>query len=360
MTSLLILGNTNQHTFSNSIVAANIQSLKTFDEPLKNIFVFHSPESKHKLQANIDWLNHLKENSVSQDLFVNRVIDLTTTSKSISSFIDHIEFVIRGLPEESKLMVDMTNGTSLQKSLFSVATYVLDIKEQYTIDIEKLKNILSKPIDEIGFAEADELEKVYFKIPDSIQFDGIAYLALSEIVRYKSKISNYEVKYKGIDQISADWQFFKDNLKNSVQLKLQGDKNKDNTLYRISSASIASITEDLISLLIKNFFQSENQDKLMLGSKIRILESELEKGLLPKSDFEFLKKFNDFILYLRNKTTHKDVLISDLEKFKAELSVTMSFPFLEFYIDVIYPILLGKKAKEAEEISISNIIAFPG
>ena len=132
------------------------------------------------------------------------------------------------------------------------------------------------------------------------------------------------MKYKGIDQISADWQFFKDNLKNSVQLKLQGDKNKDNTLYRISSASIASSTEDLISLLIKNFFQSENQDKLMLGSKIRILESELGKGLLPKSDFEFLKKFNDFILYLRNKTTHKDGLISDLEKFKAELSVTMS------------------------------------
>ncbi|NJN89608.1 MAG: mCpol domain-containing protein [Leptolyngbyaceae cyanobacterium SL_5_14] len=358
MTSLLILGNTNQHTFANSIVAANVKSLEIYHEPLKNVFIFHSPESKQKLQEETDWEDYLERNNLPINLFVNRVIDLTQGSESILSFINHFQLVIQGLTDKSRLIIDLTNGTSLQKNLFSIAAYVLDIKDQYAIDVMKLEKALSKKIREIGFVDSVEvLARVYLKIPDSLEFDKIAYLALSEIIRYKSVIDSYKKRYTEIDQVEADWKFFKDNLYHSIQFKLQGDRNKDNTLYRIASASIASSTEDLLNLLIKKFFQSDQSEyrgELTLGAKIKTLESGLKNGLLPKSDFEFLKKFNDFILYLRNKTTHKEGFLSNLERFKADLSLKMSLPFLEFYLDIIYPSLCDKEADELEIKSFAN------
>ena len=45
-----------------------------------------------------------------------------------------------------------------------------------------------------------------------------------------------------------------------------------------------------------------------------------------------VRRFNDFMLYLRNSTTHKGRLLSDVERFKAELAIKMSFPFLEFFL----------------------------
>lgn len=365
MTSLLILGNTNVYTFGNSIVAANVRSLDLFESPLKNIFVFHSqeseknirsPKSEQKTKEISDFEKFLEDNGLSQDLFINRVIDLSQSSEAVPTFIKYIEFVIQGLNEKSKLIIDITNGTSLQKNLFSVATYTLNEKNQYAIDVVKLGKILGKTMKEIKFVEPAVLNQVYSKLPDNIDFDDIAHLDLSEMVRYKSKISSYEKQYSDIDKELADWQFFRDNLHHSVRLKLQGDKNKDNTLYRISSASIASSTEDLLSLLIRKFFPSECSDKLMLGNKISIIEAGLAKGLFPKPDYEFLKKFNEFMLYLRNKTTHKDDLLSDLERFKADLSLKMSFPFLEFYIEIIYPILSKKLTEipEMEEVPEKN------
>lgn len=54
-------------------------------------------------------------------------------------------------------------------------------------------------------------------------------------------------------------------------------------------------------------------------------------------DFRLLELFNALILHLRNSTTHKSQRLSKLEKFKAELSVKLAFPFMEFYTDIIYP-----------------------
>lgn len=51
----------------------------------------------------------------------------------------------------------------------------------------------------------------------------------------------------------------------------------------------------------------------------------------PNFDLKFFEKFNDFMLFLRNSTTHKSFDLSDSEKFKAALSMQMSLAFLEYY-----------------------------
>ena len=71
----------------------------------------------------------------------------------------------------------------------------------------------------------------------------------------------------------------------------------------------------------------------------------------PDFDLKFFEKFNDFMLFLRNSTTHKSLDLSDSEKFKAALSMQMSLVFLEYYSTIIYNVL-----EEIEDKSVTYSI----
>jgi len=186
------------------------------------------------------------------------------------------------------------------------------------------------------------LKASYVPVPDATQLDSIAYLNLTEIVRYKRIIERHTSKYEQIDTAAADRKFFEGNLSHSIQLKLQGDRKRDNAIYRIAASSISASVEDLISILIDKFNlagPSSKEDRRTFGQKLRLIESRIESSAPPSFDKEFFRRFNDFILYLRNSSTHKSTMLLDIEKFKAELSTKLTFPFIEFYNDIVYPLL---------------------
>ncbi len=227
MTSLIVLGNINHFTFANSIIVANAKVIKSFYQALTNIFVIHSKDSYIKLKDNEDWINHIEEeNGISRELFVEKIIEITEEPSSIQKFVDYLEFILKGIPSGKKLIVDLTNGTSFQKNLLSIASYILDIKHQYIIDVSKLFKITDKR----GFLPVDILLTCYTLAPDSTRFDSITYLNLSEMVRYKEIIEHQTDKYIAIDSDASDEEFFKNNLGHSIQLKLQGDQSKDNAI----------------------------------------------------------------------------------------------------------------------------------
>lgn len=344
MANLIVLGNTNRHTFANSILAAYHRSLEVFGKKLFNIYIFHSKESQKQLQEKTDWIDVLEKHGIEETLFISRIVDINYSNESIKNFINAIEQVIKSVPDDSNLMVDLSNGTAIQKNLFSIVSYVLDIKHQYMIDVIQLSNLTK----DRGFLPIDILLSSYISTPNSADIDTIAYLNLSEIVRYKKIIDNNTNKYIAIDQKNADFNFFKDNLIQSVKLKLQGDIKQDNAIYRIAASSISSSIEDLISLLINKFIyeRSSPVEKATLGYKLKQISLKIESNPPEDFDIEFFKKFNDFMLYLRNSTTHKGKLLTDSERFKADLALKMSFSFIEFYIDVIYPILLSDNSSD--------------
>jgi hypothetical protein len=335
MSTLIILGNININTFVNSIVAANAKAIEIFQDPLTNIYVIHSAASFEILQKERTWINHLKNYDIGEELFIDRTIEITPEKDSLSRFVDYLEFIVKGQVENSNLFVDLTNGTSLQKNLLSIATYILDIRNQYIIDTVKLIQLTK----EKGFLPVNILLSSYVSLPDSTYVDSIAYLNLSEIIRYRRVIESHAKKYVEIDRESSDEKFFVDNLSHSIQLKLQGDRSRDNAVYRIAAASISASVEDLISLLLK-----DQTDRNTFGKRLNLIYSKLQKCSPQDFDFEFLKKFNDFILYLRNSSTHKGRLLTDLERFKADLSVKMSFPFIEFYTDIVHPALSSENS----------------
>ena len=358
MTALIILGNPNQYTFTNSIIAANKKSLVIFDEPLSDIFVIHSTGSEDMLQKEMEWKDHLKQNDISQELFINRTLEVTSDKDSVKRFVNYIETIVKGLAEDSKLMIDLTNGTSVQKNLLSIAAYILDITHQYIIDIIKLSQLTPSR----GFLDTHILSETYVLAPDSTLLDSLAYLNLSEVIRYKRIIEHHTKRYRQIDINSSDKDFFQGNLSHSIQLKLRGDINKDNAIYRIAASSISASVEDLITLLMRKIFSAQSSDEMerrTFGQKLQIVQSKVEKESSQDIDLEFMRKFNDFMLYLRNSTTHKGKLLTDMEKFKADLSVKMSFPFIEFYTDIIHPILssqfLAENPQKIKNISSSDI-----
>lgn len=350
MTTLIVLGNTNPSTFANSIIVANAKAEEMFEQTLTNIFVLHSRDSYAKLKSDEAWVDHIEANGVSRELFIDKIIEITPEDASTKRFVNYIEFIFKGIPSDSQLIVDLTNGTSLPKNLLSIASYILDIKNQYLIDTSKL----FKSTPERGFLPIPVLMPCYDKVPDNTRLDSIAYLNLSEMVRYKKVIEAHTRKYADIDLVSSDQEFFKDNLGHSIQLKLQGDQSKDNAIYRIAASSISASVEDLIRLLVSKFITSstsDGADRKTFGQKLRIIQTEIEKSAPSDFDIEFFSKFNDFILYLRNSSTHKGKLLTDLEKFKAELSVKMAFPFIEFYTDIVHPLLSkGSPTKEPKRM----------
>jgi len=358
MTTLLVLGNINQFTFANSVIAANAKAEEIYGQGLTNIFVLHSRDSHTKLKSNEDWVNHIEINGVSRELFVDKIIEITSEDDSIKRFVDYIEFILKGISNRPNLIVDITNGTSLQKNLLSIASYILDVKNQYTIDVSKLFGLTK----ERGFLPTGILLSCYSPIPDSTRLDSIAYLNLSEMVRYRKIIESHTNKYVAIDSSSSDREFFKDNLGHSIQLKLQGDQSKDNAIYRIAASSISASVEDLIRLLVSKFVLADTPDgvdRKTFGQKLKIIQAKIEKDAPSDFDVEFFSKFNDFILYLRNSSTHKGKLLTDLEKFKAELSVKMAFPFIEFYTDIVHPLLSGgelsREPKHMKRLTCADI-----
>lgn len=341
MTTLIILGNTNEFTFANSIIAANAKSKEIFSSSINEIQVIHSFDSQSQLFSKKDWIAYLKSNNIGNEIFVHRLIEIASTESSVKVFVECIDSIVRGLREQSTLMVDLTNGTSLQKHLMSLVAYILDIRYQFLIDVASL----FKQTDKRGFLTEDVLLPNYILAPDSTKLDDLAYLNLTEMVRYKRAIEGYTKTYSLIGKETADNKSFSRNFEESIRSKFKGDKTRDNAIYRIASVSISSNIEDFLTALIINHI-TDDRVKRTLGDKLQLIQTTVINEASEDFDFEFFNKFNDFILYLRNSTTHKSRSLTTLEKFKADLSVKMAFPFIEFYTDIIHPILIGSSKAE--------------
>ena len=362
MTSLIILGNKNRHTFANSIVAAHHKSLELFKKPFTDIFIIDSFESYTELHKETDWIDYIKNNDVSIEALTHRIIDINPDIKpateSIGNFVNFIQKIICENSNKQSLIVDLTNSTTHYKVLLATTAYILNIQYVYMIDTIKLFN--RSPNN--GFASPELLKSTYVPALDNTELDKIAYMGLTEIVRYEKIIDNLSEKYSNIHPQSSDAEFFKNNFIHSINLKLRGDQRdeSDNAIYRIASSSISASLEDLIRVFLNKFIEpNASIERKTLGQKIRIIQSKVEKEASPYFDLEFFRIFNDFILFLRNSTTHKGKQLTDVEQFKADLSIKMAVPFVEFYTKIVYPELLpdnqNKLSTTIKKLSTSNI-----
>ena len=124
MTVLIILGNLNQYTFANSIIAANSKAVDLFKKPLTRVEVFHSSESFEALQSvklkkdEENWVNHLEKHKIAERILVHRTVEVTSTQQTVEEFVSNIEDIVSNVTKKGEnLLLDLTNGTTLSKIL---------------------------------------------------------------------------------------------------------------------------------------------------------------------------------------------------------------------------------------------------
>lgn len=351
MAILIIMGNTNRFTFANSIVTANWKAQQIFGTPLEDIFVLHSSQSYELLHSKSndhqndqeDWVDHLRRYNIDVKILTHRILEIEPNADSVIRFSNFIEIILKGLPDSPQVLVDLTNGTTLHKTSLSIIAYILDLKNLYMIDTVKLSQLTQGR----GFLFLELLQQCYIPAPENTHLDNIAYLNLVEIMRYRSETQKLSDKYAAIDLNYTDPEFFEDNLIHSIQLKLRGDytrqrdnsqQQRDKAVYRIASSALSASIEDLIRVLVEKFALGDVKRRTF-GQILDFINKKLEKDAPSNFDVEFLRRFNDFMLYLRNSTTHKGRLLTEVEKFKAELAVKMAFPYIEFYTDIVHDVL---------------------
>lgn len=338
MASLILLGNINLATFANSIVAANAKAQELFDAPLDHIFAIHSDESFEEMSGSSqltdrEWITHLNAHGVDQNLITHRIIPISAEQSDIGPFVNYLELVVRGLDENSSLIVDLTNSTTLYKNILSVAAHILDLRHQYFLDIQ----ILASLTDSRGYIGSEILSQTYFPAPIGAKFDDLGYLSLTDIVRYQHKIEQQTEKYLQIGGKNADGEFFRRNLQHSIRLKLRNDQQgADGSLYRIATSSALVSIDDLARLILS---EHENAESLTFGQRLRRIEHLLAKSTPADFDVQLLHKLNDLILYLRNSTTHKTQFSDSLERYKAELATQLLFAFSDLYAEIVAPAL---------------------
>ena len=225
MTNLIMIGNPNQFTFANAIVSANLKAQELFGSPLRHIYVIHSQDLDEKLRHSEDWVQHIRKFHIDSSIIINRVLDLTSTRESVEAFVSYLETIVKGV-SPGYFIIDLSNGTTFHKTMLSTAAYVLDLTHQFVIDIQKLTKFTKV----FGFLGEDILGDCYTKAPDSTAFDRIAYLNLTEMIRYKKIIDDHTCLYSKMDADYADEEFFRDNLLHSIELKLRGDLTKNNSI----------------------------------------------------------------------------------------------------------------------------------
>jgi hypothetical protein len=370
MSILIILGNKNQYTFANSIVAANKISYYKFNEYFEQMFIIHSEESYLALREdNKEWLQHLTSQGIDTDRLVDRTIKMpdidkyddwnefevnfrNNTDVFVDDFVKYIRRILRGNSGSDGIIVDLTNGTTHYKNLLSTASYVLNIENQFMIDISRFP----KGFNFNTFINIEDIEKYYIPAPNNVKIDSIAHINLSEVIRYKDMTTRVHTFDNNPDFNS---EFFRENLINSIKIKLEADHQDKNSKilesnYRISSSSLGANIEN-IAVFICNSFGIENTRNRTLGERLNAILDFIEDRKIDTIDTAFMRSINNLMLHIRNSTVHVGKYQKGMQNIRADIAISLYFPFVKFYLEQVYPALLNH-AMSKKEINISEMV----
>ena len=222
MSKLLILGNTNVYTFCNSILGANEKSKEIFDgESISEIYVIHSPESFNELfvknndeeNGNTrEWIDEIEKYGIKEDFFIHKTI--LNNDTSMETFFKYVKKIFE-FSQLDKLIIDLTNGMSEFKTTLAIAAYIVGQPRTFHIDISKLQAEMKE---KRKFLEIEILKKYYKEIIPGRKIDEIAYMNLTEVVRYEDQIEKLTGIYSNfeIEEVNNP-SFFKNNLLNAIR-----------------------------------------------------------------------------------------------------------------------------------------------
>jgi hypothetical protein len=238
MASLFIIGNINEYTFANAALAAHTKDQDIDGVGLTDVFVLHSPESEKHLSASENWKDHLSLHGLHPEVFVSCTVDLRRGgNQQLERVAHHVERFLLALNKREDVYVDLTNGSSLYKSVLANIAYLLGVRRQFILDTTKRGEFLL-PAD---------LREAYVELPDPSLLDSVAPAWLTEVRRFNVSARNAACTLVSICGASAAARVgFEGDIQNAVHSWFSGEKNRDGAALGGAVRHIGRAFEDLV------------------------------------------------------------------------------------------------------------------
>lgn len=320
MASLFLVGNTNRHTFANAALAAHTRAVDIGGSGLTHVLVLHSPESEKHLSNNDDWKQHLASYGLHTDAFVSCTVDLRRGGdQQLVRVAQHVEGFLLGLDRREDVYIDLTNGSSLYKSVLSNIAYVLGVRRQFILDTPQREEFLTPA----------NLRDAFVELPDPALLDSVAPAWLTEVRRFNISAREAAQTLGKISGASTATRFgFEGDIRNAVQAWFRGVKLGDGAALGGAVMHIGRAFEDLIRGIFESISVNDGRPKTvneMLG-KVRTHLNEVAPDYEP----QLLEDVSQLLRRLRNASTHEQTS-PEFGRIRARLSTELLLATSEYF-----------------------------
>lgn len=349
MPSLLVVGNTNQYTFGNAILAANQMALELYNQGLSKILVLHSPESHRSLVLEDEWTSAIQKRGIDRGVFTEHVIDMEKP-REVDLAARHIEQSFRSTgPVEDAVFVDLTNGSSLYKNIYSTLAYLLGAQHPFVLipgriptDSSKTDNVLRR------FWTEEEISAAYLELPRPDRLDDLAPSWLTEVRRFRARVHREgERLHHSLGPRFFDQDHFTREVRQAVGSWMDGERTGDAAALRSSVRAIGSAFEELIRGLQRQIGNdSGGETRTPLSQRIDEVDEFLQsKAQSYKPDF--FKEMSSFLKEMRNISVH-EVTPASLERIRARLATELLLSAVD-YVTVLSTEGVLRPARDEDE-----------
>jgi hypothetical protein len=321
MASLFLVGNINEHTFANAALAAHMWDQDLGGAGLCDVFVLHSPDSEQYLAAHTDWKDHLREHGLSCDIFVSCTVDLhRRQDEQISRVARHVERFILALDTKNDVYVDLTNGSSLYKSVLANVAFILGVRRQFILETRGHR----------GFLGPDELRAAYVELPDPSGLDAVAPAWLTEVRRFNVKAKETSRTLAAICGVDSARRIgFEGDIENAVREWFRGEKAADGAALGGAVRHVGRAFEDLIRGVHEALFEGSKKRPKNLNDMLGQMCSRLAE-IAPGYEPQLIEDVSQLLRRLRNIATHEQ-MSPNFGRIRARLSTELLLSTADYF-----------------------------
>lgn len=354
MSALFIVGNTNERTFANAILAAHLKDLRDERKGLSKVLVLHSTKSAEHLSATKNWREYLLKHGVNPEILINVTVDLQRPGdEPLKLVADHVEHFLHGLDRRDDVYVDLTNGNSFYKSTLANIAFVLGVHRLF---------ILSAPagqsFPESDFAGPDLLRDSYVALPDPSSLDKVAPAWLTEVRRFSVNARRVAQIFAAIGgSRTADRVGFQGDIENAIQAWFRGSRQDDGPALGAAVMHVGRAYEDLVRVVYRAVFPDSAAHPPDVSPAMDQLLKHLRE-VAPEYGAHILAGMSGVLRDLRNASTHEQVL-PELGRVRARIATELFLAIADIFSilhgnGVLSPLHTGNAAKQAKRCIIEG------
>ncbi|CAN5622170.1 hypothetical protein BH23CYA1_BH23CYA1_06690 [soil metagenome] len=274
---LILAGNKNVPTMVNAIIQATLQlrvNVKNKNDSesrtgFSQVHIFHTEESLQSLMSyEPAWKTALNSHDIETTSLVHHVTKVEDSSEDrFDELVDQLKTIVNPI-DNAYYYIDLTGGLASLKSILAVFSYVLDIDNIYSLEVEFSQESRSRQSKLFYDGLVEEgVPMRYRKFPSIGKFDDFGKLNYTEVIRYRRLVDVLSQKLSDLIPNSIDVEHVSSSLLSGINSRLIGEVNGDIYSYRHSIFSSASGIEEITGILLSIFQNSRHEEKT-LGPKM--------------------------------------------------------------------------------------------